>query len=73
MRLLLDANIFLWWQWRDRRLPSRARALIEERENEIFVSAATIWHMLIAQARLDHLTIATEDRQFARYDVPLLD
>jgi hypothetical protein len=29
--------------------------------------------MLIAQARLDHLTIVTEDRQFALYDVPLLD
>lgn len=110
MRLLLDTNIFLWWQWRDPRLPSRAKASIEERKNDILVSAATIWEvcikrqigkldfdgspitacvdagfqllditaahaeaagdlprhhgdpfdrMLIAQARLDHLTIAT--------------
>jgi PIN domain nuclease of toxin-antitoxin system len=29
--------------------------------------------MLIAQARLDHPTIVTGDRQFALYDVPLLD
>ena len=124
MRLLLDTNIFLWWQWRDRRLPSRAKVAIEDRENDILVSAATIWEvcikrqigkldfdgspvtacadagfhllditsvhaetagdlprhhgdpfdrMLIVQARLDHLTIVTEDRQFALYDVPLLD
>jgi PIN domain nuclease of toxin-antitoxin system len=124
VRLLLDANIFLWWQWRDHRLPSRAKLAIGDRENDILVSAATIWEvcikrqigkldfdgspvtacvdagfhlldmtavhaeaagalprhhgdpfdrMLIAQARLDHLTVVTEDRQFARYDVPLLD
>ena len=123
MRLLLDTNVFLWWQWRDRRFPSRAKTAIEDRENEVLVSAATIWEvcikrqigkldfdgspitactdagfhllditavhaeaagnlprhhgdpfdrMLIAQARLDHLTIVTEDRQFALYDVPLL-
>jgi PIN domain nuclease of toxin-antitoxin system len=27
--------------------------------------------MLIAQARLDGLTLVTQDRQFAQYDVPI--
>jgi PIN domain nuclease of toxin-antitoxin system len=29
--------------------------------------------MLIAQARLEHLTIVTRDAQFGSYEVPLLD
>jgi PIN domain nuclease of toxin-antitoxin system len=124
VRLLIDTNIFLWWQWRDRRLPGRAKSAVEDRENDILVSAASIWEicikrqigklefdgspvtacadagfhlldvtavhaeaagdlprhhgdpfdrMLVAQARLEHLTIVTEDRHFVLYDVPVLD
>jgi PIN domain nuclease of toxin-antitoxin system len=47
VRLLLDTNIFLWWQWRDRRLPIRAKAAIEDRENDVLVSAATVWEVCI--------------------------
>ncbi len=42
MRLLLDTNIFLWWQWRDPLLSAAARAAIEDRENDMVVSAVTI-------------------------------
>jgi PIN domain nuclease of toxin-antitoxin system len=45
VRLLLDTNIFLWWQWRDPLLPAAAKAAIEDRANEILVSAATIWEI----------------------------
>lgn len=47
MQLLLDTNIFLWWQWQDRRLPLVAREAIENRVNEITVSAGTIWEICI--------------------------
>lgn len=47
MRLLLDTNIFLWWQWRDPLLPAAAKIAIEDRENDIVVSAATIWEISI--------------------------
>jgi PIN domain nuclease of toxin-antitoxin system len=107
-----------------RRLRSRAKSAVEDRENDILVSAASIWEicikrqigkldfegspvtacadagfhlldvaavhaeaagdlprhhgdpfdrMLVAQARLEHLTIVTEDRHFVLYDVPILD
>lgn len=123
MRLLLDTNVFLWWQWRDRRLSAALRDSIEDIENEVTVSATTIWEicikrnigkleftgsptiacreagfrlldvtaahaemagdlprhhgdpfdrMLIAQAKSEELVVATEDRQFALYGVPIL-
>ena len=123
MRLLLDTNVFLWWQWRDRRLSAALRDSIEDMQNEVTVSAITIWEvcikrnigkleftgsptiacreagfrlldvtaehaemagdlpphhgdpfdrMLIAQSKSEGLVVATEDRQFALYGVPIL-
>ena len=45
MRLLLDTHTFLWWLADSRSLSRKARAAIEERDNEIFVSAATAWEI----------------------------
>lgn len=123
MRLLLDTNVFLWWQRRDRRLSTTLRDAIEDTGNDIAVSAITIWEicikrgigkldftgspmiacqeagfrfldvtaahaevagdlprhhgdpfdrMLIAQAKSEGLVVATEDRQFSLYGVPIL-
>lgn len=123
MRLLLDTNIFLWWQWRDRQLPVSVRDAIEDFQSDIAVSAITIWEicikrqlgkldftgspttacreagfrlidvtaahvelagglprhhgdpfdrMLIAQTKSEGLVLATADRQFSLYGVPLL-
>jgi PIN domain nuclease of toxin-antitoxin system len=47
VRLLLDTNVFLWWQWRDPALPAATKAAIEDRENDIWVSAATVWEISI--------------------------
>ena len=47
MRLLLDTYIALWAVVDDARLPTRARALITDTENEIFVSAGSIWEIAI--------------------------
>jgi PIN domain nuclease of toxin-antitoxin system len=123
VQLLLDTNVFLWWQWADRRLSATLRDSIEDTENDVTVSAITIWEicikrnigkleftgsptiacheagfrvldvtaahaeaagdlprhhgdpfdrMLIAQAISEGLIVATEDRQFSRYGVPVL-
>jgi PIN domain nuclease of toxin-antitoxin system len=123
VRLLLDTNVFLWWQWRDRRLSATLRDAIEDIENDIAVSAITVWEisikrglgkleftgsprvacqeagfrlldvtaahaemagdlprhhgdpfdrMLIAQAKSEGLVVATEDRHFSLYGVPIL-
>jgi PIN domain nuclease of toxin-antitoxin system len=50
MKLLLDTHVLLWWLTGSKQLSPRARALIVEPENVVFVSAATIWELRIKQA-----------------------
>lgn len=45
MRLLLDTHAFLWWLAGDRRLSRRARTLIGDDDNLVFVSAASAWEI----------------------------
>jgi PIN domain nuclease of toxin-antitoxin system len=45
--LLLDTQVFLWWDLGAERLGETARRLIAETENRIHVSAASIWEIAI--------------------------
>jgi len=45
LKILLDTHIFLWWLFDDRRLGSNIKNEIANTENEIFVSAATVWEI----------------------------
>ncbi len=45
MRVLLDTHALLWWLAGDRSLSKRARAVISDESNEIFVSAASAWEV----------------------------
>lgn len=47
MRLLLDTHVLLWAVAASRRLPKPARQLIEDGENEVFYSAASLWEIAI--------------------------
>jgi PIN domain nuclease of toxin-antitoxin system len=47
MKALLDTHAFLWWITDQPRLPHGVRAIIEDGKNEIFVSAATGWEIII--------------------------
>jgi PIN domain nuclease of toxin-antitoxin system len=47
MNYLLDTHTFLWFINDDVSLSSTARALIEEPENNIYLSVASIWEMAI--------------------------
>ncbi|MDP2833496.1 MAG: type II toxin-antitoxin system VapC family toxin [Pseudomonadota bacterium] len=47
MRLLLDTHIALWAIADSPRLPAAARRLILAPENEVYVSAASIWEISI--------------------------
>lgn len=49
MRLLLDTHTLLWWLTNDERLSLRARALIAQESNEVFVSAASAWEVATKQ------------------------
>jgi PIN domain nuclease of toxin-antitoxin system len=45
LRLLLDTHAFVWWLAGDNSLSRRARKLITEDGNEIYVSAASAWEV----------------------------
>lgn len=47
MRYLLDTYIILWAITNDARLPQIAREIIEDQNNEICYSAASIWEVAI--------------------------
>jgi PIN domain nuclease of toxin-antitoxin system len=47
MKLLLDTHLLLWAAGRPERLPVAARRLIEDAENELFFSAASLWEIAI--------------------------
>ncbi len=50
MNLLLDTHVLLWWLDDHPSLSRRTRDVIEEGENLVFVSAATVWEIRIKQA-----------------------
>ncbi len=47
MRLLLDTHAFLWFISGDKNLSQRSRTLIQEANNEILISIATLWEIAI--------------------------
>lgn len=47
MRAILDTHVFFWWMKQDARLAAQHRALIEQVDNEIYISAITGWEIAI--------------------------
>jgi PIN domain nuclease of toxin-antitoxin system len=45
MRLLLDTHTLLWWMTNDAHLSPKARAMILDDGNEVFVSAVCAWEI----------------------------
>lgn len=50
MRLLLDTHILLWWVMADRRLSKVIAKILTSAENDIAVSAASLWEITIKRA-----------------------
>lgn len=50
MRLLLDTHILLWWVMADRRLAKTLAGVLASPENDIAVSAASMWEIAIKRA-----------------------
>lgn len=51
MRVLLDTHTFLWWNAKDDRLSNKVKTVIENGENEVFVSSACAWEIAIKYAK----------------------
>ena len=47
MKLLLDTHILLWAAGEPEQLSSKAKALIEDPENQLYFSAASLWEISI--------------------------
>lgn len=64
MRLLLDTNILLWWLSDDHKLRKEAREIIANPNNEVLVSAASVWEVAI-KAALGRIEIELNDLEGA--------
>lgn len=49
MKLLLDTHALLWWLMDDQRLGPRARTLIADPAHEVWVSAVSLWEIVVKQ------------------------
>ncbi len=47
MRLLLDTHVLIWVAEQPSRIPVTAQALIEDPENDLFFSSASIWEIAV--------------------------
>jgi len=50
LELLLDTHALLWWLSDDPKLGPQARASIEKRTNDVYVSAAAAWEIAVKRA-----------------------
>lgn len=57
VKVLLDTHAFIWWANNDPSLSAAARSVIEDRSNDIFLSAVTTWEMAI-KAAIGKLSLA---------------
>jgi PIN domain nuclease of toxin-antitoxin system len=64
VRLLLDTHILLWWLSDDRKLRPQAREIIANPNNEVLVSAASIWEVAI-KATLRKIEVDLDDLEDA--------
>jgi PIN domain nuclease of toxin-antitoxin system len=63
MRVLLDTQVFLWWNMDDPRLSQTARDLIAEGHNELYLSAASALEIAI-KAALGSLILPEPPEQY---------
>jgi PIN domain nuclease of toxin-antitoxin system len=70
VNLVLDTHILIWWQANDPKLSTKARAMIFDHDNSIFVSSLSLWEIAIKSAlgklevEFDQVTQAVEDDGF---------
>jgi PIN domain nuclease of toxin-antitoxin system len=63
MNMLLDTHAFLWWIDDNPKLSPRAREIISDAGNMLFLSAASGWEIAI-KARLGKLTLPDDLERF---------
>ena len=75
-RYLLDTHIFLWWLSGNSSLGPRAREVISNGMNDVYVSAATTWEISIKKAlgklkSPDDMDAIVEEERFLKLPISL--
>lgn len=47
MRYLLDTHVLLWWLTEPEKIHLKARSIIQDKSNDVFVSSASFWEIAI--------------------------
>jgi PIN domain nuclease of toxin-antitoxin system len=63
VRVLLDTAAFLWLANADRRLSANARAICQDPDSELFLSAVSAWEVALKHS-LNRLTLPSTPQQF---------
>jgi len=50
MKFLVDAHLLIWASTRSGRVPQRALSLLNEENNELFFSSASVWEITVKTA-----------------------
>ena len=50
MNILVDTHVVLWWLDDPKKLSDKAQQLIESLENNVFVSSAVVWEIIIKKS-----------------------
>ena len=50
MKVLIDTHTFLWWNTEDPQLSALVKGIIADGQNDIFLSAASVWEIAIKHA-----------------------
>ncbi len=51
MRYLLDTHVFIWWMEKNKRLPDKLMNLINDPQNEVYLSVVNVWEIVIKNAK----------------------
>jgi PIN domain nuclease of toxin-antitoxin system len=63
MRFIVDTHVWLWWNQEPERLSKPAQDLLENPENQVCLSAASVWEMAIKHG-LGKLRLPQPIRQY---------
>lgn len=72
MKYLLDTHVFLWWITDNPKLSENARSLIGNINNDLFLSVASIWEMVI-KSRTGKMTLPENLEHFIRDELKTND
>jgi len=64
MKLLVDTHAYIWWGVDPAKLSTRVAEVLSKPESEIYVSAATLWEIVI-KSQLGKLTLPVSVQIFA--------